>query len=351
METRFPVTLRLIMNALFIGGTGNISRSVSRLALERGIDLTVLNRGRREGDLPGADIVTADLHDETATARALEGRTFDVVANFIAFRPEDIERDLRLFAGRCGHYFFISSASAYAKPPAHPVITESTPLRNPFWEYSRLKIACEERLMHAWREDGFPVTILRPSHTYATIIPVTVIPGGEFTVIDRFRSGRPVIIHGDGTSLWTLTHSDDFAKGLVGLMGNPRTHGEAFHITSDESLTWNQIYETVGDAAGGRSPFVHIPSDFLARLDPRLEGSLLGDKAHSVIFDNTKLKEFVPDFRATVPFREGIRKTIAWFEAKPERCQPNEATHRRLDAILERYLPLLDSLEPIEPTP
>ncbi|MBN1967101.1 MAG: NAD-dependent epimerase/dehydratase family protein, partial [Anaerolineae bacterium] len=234
-----------------------------------------------------------------------------------------------------GQYVFISSASAYQTPPAYPVITESTPLHNPQWEYSRNKIACEERLMAAYRADGFPMTIVRPSHTYATIIPSSF--GGDYTLPERLLQGRPVIVHGDGSSLWTVTHSDDFAKGFVGLLGHPQAIGQAFHITSDESLTWNQIHQIIADALGVEANIIHIPSDFIASVDPRIGPGLLGDKSWSVIFDNTKVKRLVPGFTATIPFHQGIRQTLAWFDADPQRKQVDPASHAAIDAIIRAY--------------
>ncbi len=330
------------MKVLFIGGSGNISAAASRLAVARGIELHLLTRGRRPVGIPGARALRADIGDATATAAALDGRTWDCVVNWIAFTPADIERDISLFAGRTGQYVFISSASVYQKPPSHPVITESTPLRNPFWEYSRNKIACEERLNREYRENGFPVTIVRPSLTYDTVIPLAIGSWDDFTMIDRLRKGRPVVVHGDGTSLWTVTHSEDFAKGFVPLLGDPRALGHAFHITADELLTWDQIWQRTAAAAGCEARIVHVPSDFIGDVADRLgrsglRGGLLGDKSVSVIFDNNKIKRFVPGFQATIPYHEGIARTIRWFEADPRRMRivdDNNAIH---DAILAAW--------------
>ncbi|GAB4414006.1 MAG: SDR family oxidoreductase [Bacteroidia bacterium] len=326
----------VLMKILFIGGTGNISMACTRLALERGHEVYLLNRGRTS--LPeGAHAVVADIGDETATRQALAGHTFDVVANFIAYVPADIERDIRLFQGRIGQYVFISSASAYQKPATHPVITESTPLANPYWQYSRDKIACEDLLQLACRDTGFPMTIVRPSLTYETVIPVAIGSWTDFTIIDRIRRGQPVIVHGDGSSLWTITHARDFAKGLVGLLGHQQATGHAFHITSDEILTWNQIYEAVMDAAGNRVEMVHIPSDFIARHDEAQTGNLLGDKAVSVIFDNSKIKRFVPDYVATIPFRQGIAETVRWFDADPARRVILPENNAFMDRVIAAY--------------
>jgi nucleoside-diphosphate-sugar epimerase len=326
------------MKALFIGGTGNIGTPVSRLAVARGIKLFHLNRGNRQS-VPGVTTLTADLRDRSQVKKALAGHQWDTVVNWIAFTPEDIQRDIDLFEGSARQYIFISSASAYQKPPLNPVITESTPLRNPFWDYSRNKIACEDLLMKVYRERGFPVTIVRPSHTYYSVIPVSLGGWEEFTVIDRMRNGLPVVVHGDGTSLWTMTHAADFAKGFIGLMDNRQAVGESFHITSDEVLTWNQIYETVARAAGAEAKIVHRSSEFIADYAdqhhfPSVRGTLLGDKSHSALFDNSKIKRFVPDFVATIPFADGIRETLQWFGSDPSRQVIREETNRFLDGLI-----------------
>ena len=331
------------MKALYIGGTGNISRACSELSLARGIDLTILSRGQRaHGDLSEARFITADINKHQEVKAKLKGEHFDVVVNYIAFTPAEIERDIQLFSGSCDQYIFISSASAYQKPPSHPIITESTPLANPYWDYSRDKIACEELLIKAYRENGFPITIVRPSHTYETVIPAAIGSWEDFTLIDRMRKDKEVIIHGDGTSLWTMTHSKDFAKGFVGLLGNQQAIGHSFHITSDEVLTWNQIYEAMAEAAGVPLKAVHISSDFICRIADGMDqewmrGNLLGDKANSAIFDNTKIKRFVPGYVATIPFREGIRRTVQWFDAHPERIRIDDENNRLMDAILAAY--------------
>lgn len=326
------------MKILFIGGTGNISAACTRLAAAQGHDVFHLNRGKTKSDTP-ANIksINGDITNFDQVKAALDGHNFDVVANFIAFDADDVARDIKLFNGRIGQYLFISSASAYQKPVSHPVITESTPLKNPYWQYSRDKIAAEEELMKAYREEDFPATIVRPSLTYDTVIPVAIGGWTEYNIIDRFRKGKEVIVHGDGNSLWTITHSEDFAIGFNGLMGHQQAIGHAFHITSDEILTWNQIYEATAAAIGAEPNIVHIPSDFIARLDPFQEGNLLGDKAHSVIFDNTKIKAFVPQFKATIPYKVGIKKTIAWFEADPDRQILNPDTEQMMDKIISAY--------------
>ncbi|HVZ88578.1 MAG TPA: NAD-dependent epimerase/dehydratase family protein [Polyangia bacterium] len=330
------------MKILFIGGTGNISSTLSQMVVDGGHELHLLNRGKsRKHPLPaGARVINHDIHDGTFPA-ALRGARYDVVVNWIAFLPSDVERDIAWFGGGAerattGQYIFISSASAYQKPPAHPMITESTPLANPYWEYSRNKIACEETLTRACRATGFPMTIVRPSHTYDTIVPVAVSKS-DFTIIDRIRRGLPVIIHGEGTSLWTLTHADDFGRAFLGLCGNPRTLGHAFHITSDEWLTWDQILRLVGRAAGAEPNLVHVPSEFIAKLDPDTGAGLLGDKSWCALFDNSKIKSFVPGWQAQIPFAEGIRRTVAWFDADKSRQAVDTKANDRVEEILKAW--------------
>ncbi|MAT98524.1 MAG: NAD-dependent dehydratase [Anaerolineaceae bacterium] len=325
------------MKLLFIGGTGIISSACSQLALARGYELVLLNRGQSSRPIPeGARQIQADIRDLAAAKQALADEHFDVVVNWVTFTPEHIETDLELFAGRTGQYVFISSASTYQTPPAHLPVTESTPLHNPFWEYSRQKIACEERLMRAYREDGFPMTVVRPSHTYdQTLLPMR----GRYTVVNRMRQGKKVVVHGDGTSLWTLTHHRDFAKGFVGLLGHPAAIGDVFHITSDELLSWNQIFQQVAAAAGAEAQLVHIPSDTLAQHDADWGSGLLGDKAHSMIFDNSKIKRLVPDFAATIPFWQGAQEIIAWYDADPARQTIDPTFDQLLDDLIARYDP------------
>ncbi|MCB9509726.1 MAG: SDR family oxidoreductase [Deferribacteres bacterium] len=323
------------MKVLFIGGTGIISSACSALAVERGFELYLLNRGQTARPLPaGAHILQGDIRDQASASRALGKLEFDVVVNWIAFAPEHIETDLALFQGRTQQYIFISSASAYQTPPASLPVTESTPLDNPYWHYSQAKIACETRLMRAYQEARFPVTIVRPSHTYdRTMIPLE----GRYTAINRMRQGKPVIVHGDGTSLWVLTHHRDFAKGFVGLLGNSHAIGQAFHITSDEWLTWNQIFEIMAQAAGATARMVHISSDIIAKANPDWGAGLLGDKAHSMIFDNSKIKRLVPDFAATIPFSHGAREIMAWYDADPARQVVNDALDRQMDELIAAY--------------
>ena len=323
------------MKVLFIGGTGIISSACSALAVERGFELYLLNRGQTARPLPaGAHILQGDIRDQASASRALGKLEFDVVVNWIAFAPEHIETDLALFQGRAQQYLFISSASAYQTPPASLPVTESTPLDNPYWHYSQAKIACEARLMRAYQEARFPVTIVRPSHTYdRTMIPLE----GRYTAINRMRQGKPVIVHGDGTSLWVLTHHRDFAKGFVGLLGNSHAIGQAFHITSDDWLTWNQIFEIMAQAAGATARMVHISSDIIAKANPDWGAGLLGDKAHSMIFDNSKIKRLVPDFAATIPFSHGAREIMAWYDADPARQVVNDALDRQMDELIAAY--------------
>jgi len=328
------------MRVLFIGGTGIISTASTGLAAERGIDLTLLRRGQRAADLPASiSTIAVDVTDEAAVTKALGSQTFDAVVDWIAFTPADVERDIRLFRNRTRQFLFISSASAYQKPVGHYLITESTPLANPYWQYSRDKIACEERLMHAYREEGFPITIVRPSLTYGDTQTVLAVNSWQksYTAIDRMRRGKKVIVPGDGTSLWVVTHNSDFAKGLVGLLGHQQAIGHAFHITSDEVMTWDQFYRITAQAAGVEAQIVHIPSDFMGVCMPDEVGSLTGDKAVSVVFDNTKIKRFVPGYCATVPFVQGIQRTVDWFDADPRRKQIDEEANASWDKLIDLY--------------
>ncbi len=327
------------MRVLFIGGSGVISSACSALAVQRGIDLTVLNRGSSNDRPlpPEATVLHADIRDPAAAAAALGRREFDAVVDWVAFTPEHVRTDLDLFGGRTGQYVFISSASAYQTPPSRLPVTESTPLRNPFWQYSRDKIACEDLLTAAYREEGFPATIVRPSHTYdKTLIPLD----GGWTALARMRQGRPVVVHGDGTSLWTLTHHADFARGFVPLLGHPRTLGEAFHITSDDVLTWNQVTAALAAAAGTSADIVHVPSDAIAAADPDWGASLIGDKAHSLVFDNTKVRGVVPDFRPVIPFEQGAREIVAWYDEEPARQRVGRP-HGRAHGQAHRHSPPL----------
>jgi len=324
-----------MLKVLFIGGTGIISSACSPLVLERGFELYLLNRGQSQRAAPaGAKILNGDIRDPDSVREAISEQDFDVVVNWIAFTPEHIETDLELFRGRTGQYIFISSASAYQTPPRNMPVTESTPLHNPYWEYSRNKIACEERLMRAYREEGFPMTVVRPSHTYdKTLLPVH----GGYTIVNRMRQGKKVIVHGDGSALWTMTPHRAFAVGFVGLLGNSRAIGDAFQITSDEWLTWNQIFAMVADAAMTEAHIVHVPSDFINRFDQNWGASLLGDKTHSMIFDNTKIKRLVPEFKAVIPFEQGAREIMAWYDADPARQKVNHELDTTIDRILQAY--------------
>ncbi|WP_458120722.1 SDR family oxidoreductase [Paenibacillus sp. Z6-24] len=330
------------MKALFIGGTGTISQAITQQLLAQGWELYLLNRGNRNDDLPdNTRILQADINDEAKVAELIADLEFDVVADFIAFVPAQLERDYRLFAGKTRQFIFISSASAYQTPPSDYRITEGTPLANPYWEYSRNKIDCEDYLMKQYREQGFPVTIVRPSHTYSErSIPLGVHGSkGSWQVARRMLENKPVIIHGDGTSLWTLTHSEDFAKGFIGLMGNIHALGESVHITSDESVTWNQIHEVIADTLGVKLNAVHVSSEFLDACSTEdYRGSLLGDKANTVVFDNTKLKRLVPEFVATIRMDQGIRRTVQHIWDHPELQQEDP----EFDAWCDRVIEALD---------
>lgn len=331
------------MKLLFIGGTGLISSACSELAVQRGHELFLLNRSasKKYPAPEGATVLQADIHADSAPLSALlAGQRFDAVVDFIAFSSHDIQRDLSLFRDKTDQFVFISSASAYQKPVKNYLITEETPLENPFWEYSRNKIACENLLMEEYRKNGFPVTIVRPSHTYGpSQIPLCVHSWQHpWTTINRMRQGRPVIVPGDGTSLWVLTWNEDFAEGFLGLLGNKAAIGEAFQITSDEVLSWDQIYLEAYQALGGVEPnIVHIPSDFIARFDDHALGSLIGDKSNSVVFDNSKIKRFVPGFNCEVKWSEGVRRTLAWFEAHPEFQTIDGASEQLWDRIIDAY--------------
>jgi nucleoside-diphosphate-sugar epimerase len=323
------------VKVLFVGGTGIISRACAELALARGMDVTLLNRGGR-AEVAGARVVRGDIHDPVL-ASVLHEQRWDSVVDFIAFKADDIAQRRRLFEGRTDQYVFISSASVYQKPATDYLITESTPLVNPFWEYARDKIACEEALLRVHRESAFPITIVRPSYTYdRTLVPLAVNAWGKtFTVIDRMRRGVPVIVPGDGLTLWTMTHSTDFARGLVGLLGHRAALGHAFHITSDEVLSWNQIYQAAAEAAGVAAPkLVHLASEFIAAGVPEAAGSLLGDKANCAVFDNSKIKRFVPEYTANTRFYDGIRESIAWFDADRTRQIIDQQANARWDALL-----------------
>jgi nucleoside-diphosphate-sugar epimerase len=319
--------------ALFIGGTGVISTACVRRAVEQGFDVSVLNRGSSSSrPIPDeVTVLTADVYDPAAVSAALGDSEFDVVADFMAFTPDHVQADLERFAGRVGQLVFISSASAYQTPPARMPVLESTPLRNPHWQYSRDKIACEDLLVRAYREDGFPATIVRPSHTYDhTLVPFD----GGWTAMARMRRGAPIVVHGDGTSLWTLTHHTDFARAFVGLLANPRAVGDVFHITSDEALPWDQIAQLMAAAAGVEPTIVHVPSDAIAAMDAEWGAGLLGDKAHSMVFDNSKIKAVVPGWVATVPFAQGAREIVDWFDADPSR----QVVEPELDAVMDRLV-------------
>jgi nucleoside-diphosphate-sugar epimerase len=334
------------VKALFLGGTGNLSLACVREAAARGLDLTIATRGRKAAELPaGIATVRGDVTD-SAFLGALAERRFDAVVDFVAFDAADVQRDVAAFGGRVGQYVFVSSASVYEKPPPHHVVTEETPLANPFWDYAREKIAAEEALREARRATGFPATIVRPSYTYGeTWIPTT--SGTDYTVAWRMRRGLPVVVPGDGTSLFTLTHASDFARALVGLLGRSEALGEAVHITSDEVMTWNQVHETIARVLGVTARLVHVPSDVIARIDARRGASLLGDKAWSTIFDNSKARRLLPGWAARVPFAQGVRASIEWFEADPARQTIDaNATVERILAAWDRAGSALDEGKP-----
>jgi nucleoside-diphosphate-sugar epimerase len=325
------------MKVLFIGGTGNISASVSRQAVESGIELYLLNRGKRNVNIAGAVSMVGDIARPEEIKSALKGHHWDAVVNWIAFVKQDITRDYELFRGKTKQYVFISSASVYQKPLAYPIVTELTPLSNPFWQYARDKITCEMVLNSYYHQDRFPATIVRPSLTYDTVLPVPIGGWREYTIIDRIKKGKKIIVHGDGTSLFTITHADDFAKGFLGLLGHQQALGESFHITSDEILTWNQVHQALAKTVECEPKIVHIPSDLLAAHNEELRGSLIGDKATSIIFDNTKIKKFVPAFSAVIPFNQGIQRTVEWFTSDPARQVVKKETNDWMDTMIDHY--------------
>lgn len=336
------------MNVLFIGGTGIISTAITkRLAEMDGVNLFLVNRGNRSSVVPeNVTVINADINDEDFVREQIKDLSFDAVCDFIAFVPEHLERDFRLFKGKTKQFMYISSASAYQKPLSNYRITEGTPLANPYWEYSRNKIACEDFLMKMYRENGFPITIIRPSHTYdERSVPLGVHGKfGSWQIVKRMIEGKPVIVHGDGTSLWTMTHNSDFAKAFVGLIGNAHAIGEAFQITSDETLTWNQIYKAIADALGVELKPYYVSSDFLAAVsDYDLCGSLIGDKANSVVFDNSKLKRAVPDFVPTVRFDQGVKKTIDYVLSHKE-CQVEDP---EFDAWCDKVIEVLENAKKV----
>lgn len=328
------------MKVLFIGGTGIISTAVSQLAVDKGIDLYLFNRGINEYFFPkGAKLLKGDINNFDKMKSLLADHQFDVVVDWIAFTPSDIERDIKLFKSNTKQFIFISSASVYQKPLEHYLITESTPAVNPYWQYSRDKIACEELLAKEFSLNGFPHTIVRPSFTYGvTLIPAIV--GNTMkpmTLVNRIRSGKKVIVPGDGTSLWVMTHNTDFAKGFVGLMGKDETIGKTYHITSDEVLTWNQIINTIGEVAGAKPNIIHIPSDLINHYAPEIGEGLLGDKSTSVVFDNSKIKNLVPEFKCTVSYKEGITRSLNWIEKHEEYCDIDQKTNATIDKIISKY--------------
>jgi len=324
------------MKALFIGGTGTISMEISRLAVKKGWDLYLLNRGSKAAP-EGVTVIKSDINDTGSVLEKIRGMDFDVVADFIAYEPSHVERDIKLFGGRTRQYIFISSASAYQKPLSYYRITESTPLINPYWEYSRKKIECEQLLIREYCENNFPVTIVRPSHTYSeATIPLAVHGSyGSWQVIDRMLKRKPVLIHGDGSSLWTLTHSKDFAWAFCGIMANTAAIGESIHITSDEALTWNRIYDIIGNALNVNVNKFHVSSDFIAACEPKYMGTLIGDKSNTVVFDNSKIKRLVPDYIPIVRFDEGVRWSIEYLMSHPELHIPDPEFDIFCDRVIE----------------
>lgn len=323
------------MKVLFIGGTGNISTDVSKLAVLQGMNLYHLNRGTSGIAIEGVHTLKADINDRETVIDVLSGHEWDAVVNWIAYHPEEVLRDEKIFSDKTRQYIFISSASCYQKPLQNPNITEDTPLVNPYWEYSREKIACENALIDAYRKRNFPVTIVRPSHTYAHMIPVAIGGSKGYTIPARMLQGKPVLVHGDGTSLWALTHAEDFAVGFLGLIGKKQALGEAYHITSDERLNWNNIYHTLAEALGVEANLVHVSTEMICRIEPWFRDGLMGDKMESVIFDNSKIKSLVPEFEAGIRYREGLQKVLKWYEEHPGNKVVDEEADARIDKVLK----------------
>jgi nucleoside-diphosphate-sugar epimerase len=329
------------MKVLFIGGTGVISSACSELAISRGIELYHLNRGKSADirKVKGVNTIISDIRNFEETRKALHGYDFDVVVDWTAFEGQHIRNDINLFSNETDQFVFISSASVYQTPPEKLPITEDTPLENPFWEYSRNKIACENILREEYIKTGFPCTIVRPSHTYdKTLIPIV----GGYTALQRMRQGLPVVVHGDGTSVWTLTHHKDFAVGLVGLLGKSKAINEVFQITSDEWLSWNIIYMILARELGVDPHLIHVPSNVIAKYDQEIGDSLLGDKSHSMIFDNTKIKQFVPDFNPQISFQQGAKEIVKWYEENPMPQKFDEHISTIMEKIISDFTPLLE---------
>jgi nucleoside-diphosphate-sugar epimerase len=326
------------LRVLYIGGTGIISTACVTESIQQGHDVTILNRGQssRRDPHPDARLVTGDIRDPESARSALGDAGFDVVCSFVSFTTEHVLTDLELFRGKVGQYVFISSASAYQTPPTHIPVTESTPLRNPYWQYSRDKIACEDLLLKTYRDEAFPMTIVRPSHTYDH---TSIVFDGGWTLVDRMRRGAEVVVPGDGTSLWTLTHTRDFAPGFVGLLGREAAIGEAFHITSDEAPTWNAIFTEMAHAAGAEPKLVHVPSDAIDVADPKWGAGLLGDKANTMVFDNSKLRTLVPTFTCPTPFSQGAREIVDWYDADESRKTVDDKVNVLQDKLIEAYRP------------
>jgi nucleoside-diphosphate-sugar epimerase len=324
------------MKVLFIGGTGNISTACTTEAVRQGIEVVHINRGTNTAPV-GVRTIQGDIRDIDATRNALNGESFDCVVDWIAFDTDHIEGDISLFRDKTRQFIVISSASVYQKPPSDYRITESTPAYNPFWNYSQKKIACEQRLIHEHDENGFPFTIVRPSHTYSVGWIPTTFGSRDFTIPQRILDGRKIVVHGDGQSLWTLTHTEDFAVGFTGLIGHPRAIGETFHITSDEALSWDHIHRTIGHVLGTEPDIVHIPSEVIARQAPSIGPGLLGDKMYSVVFDNTKIKRFVPAYNARIPFHRGVERSVQWLMADESRRIIDEKAEGIIDSLVADF--------------
>jgi nucleoside-diphosphate-sugar epimerase len=326
------------MRVLFTGGTGNISTACTHEALKRDMEVFHLNRGNHADAVPkGVNTLKGDGKNPDDVRKAVRGLRFDSVVQFLGYFPNQVEADIDIFSGATDQYMFISSASAYLKPMAYPVVTESSQLGNPYWEYSQNKAISEQLIERAGRERGFPWTVVRPAHTYSDVMLPTNFGQRDYTIPQRILDGREIIVHGDGQSIWPLTHASDLAVGLVGLLGNPAAIGQAFHITSDEVLTWDSIFETYGMALGRKPNIVHIPSEYIGAMNPTYAAPMMGERRWSTIFDNSKIKRLVPAFHAVIPFAQGIRGALAWFDAHPAAKVIDKAADAEFDRILASW--------------
>ena len=336
------------MKILLIGGTGNISASITRRCLERGNEVYLFNRGNhREFEALGARYIIGDAFDPFDLKAKIGDKTFDVVANFILFTPEQARINYEIFVGRTGQFFFISSCTVYQKPILKLPVTADTPLRNPFSQYAKNKIACEEYFAARYRDENFPITIVRPSHTYGekklVVGPLMGWGVPHWTLADRILRGEPVIVHDLGRTFWTATHSDDFAYAFCGLAGNREAVGQSFHITNDDPHTWNAIMELYGQILGVETKIVHVPTEFIGKLYPDKGMAILGDMSENAIFDISKLQKFVPGYRTRIPLREGLTRSINWYLNNPSAMIVDDNNNRLMDHIIKAWRNVLET--------